>query len=106
MLPTDTACTQAVNIAMHADLEPRTPELIVGVAGECDTLASRQCAFADVRAAWAAHDMRLRIARLKRLGYTDAILKGDGEPAFVQLLHELKQRRSHSTQIQGPPPSV
>ena len=37
------------------------------------------------------------------LGHTDIILKGDGEPAFVQLMEEIERRRSHPTIIQNPP---
>ena len=42
-------------------------------------------------------------ADLDRLGYTDVILKSDGEPAIIQLLEELKKRRAHPTIIQHPP---
>ena len=34
---------------------------------------------------------------IDRLGYTEIILKGDGEPALVQVMREVKQRRSHPT---------
>ena len=40
---------------------------------------------------------------LDRLGYTDMILKSDGEPAILQLLEELKGQRSHPTLLQHPP---
>ncbi len=37
------------------------------------------------------------------LGHTEIILKGDGEPALIQLMEEITRRRSHSTIIQNPP---
>ena len=43
------------------------------------------------------------MADLDRLGYTEVILKGDGEPSVVQLMHEVKKRRSHPTMVQHPP---
>jgi hypothetical protein len=38
-----------------------------------------------------------------RLGYTEVILKGDGEPALQDVLQEVKRRRTHPTILQGPP---
>ena len=37
------------------------------------------------------------------LGYTEIILRGDGEPALVQVMNEVKRRRHHSTILQNPP---
>ena len=36
-------------------------------------------------------------------GHTDIILKGDGEPALVQLQNAIKAKRAHSTICQNPP---
>ena len=37
------------------------------------------------------------------MGHTEIILKGDGEPALVQVMEEVKRRRCHPTIIQNPP---
>ena len=37
------------------------------------------------------------------LGHTEIILKGDGEPALVQLQGVIKERRTHPTVCQNPP---
>ena len=43
------------------------------------------------------------MADIERLGYTDIIIKGDGEPALVQVMNEIKKRRAHSIIVQKPP---
>ena len=43
------------------------------------------------------------IEDIARLGYAEVLLKGDGEPALQDVLHEVKKRRTHSTILQGPP---
>lgn len=43
------------------------------------------------------------LADIERLGYTDIIIKGDSEPALVQVMNEIKKRRAHSTIVQTPP---
>ena len=40
---------------------------------------------------------------IDQMGHTDIILKGDGEPALVQVMEEVKKRRVHDTIIQNPP---
>ena len=40
---------------------------------------------------------------LDHLGHVDVILKGDGEPALVQLMKEVKKLRAQPTFIQHPP---
>ena len=40
---------------------------------------------------------------IEEMGYTDIILKTDGEPAIVQLATEVKNRRNKSTILQNPP---
>ena len=40
---------------------------------------------------------------IDNLGYTDLILKGDGEPALVQVMNEVKRQRSHKTILEHPP---
>ena len=37
------------------------------------------------------------------LGYTSIIIKGDGEPALVQVMKEVKKARKHDTIIENPP---
>ena len=37
------------------------------------------------------------------MGHTEIILKGDGEPALIQVMEEIKKRRCHPTIIQNPP---
>ena len=48
MSATDTACTQAVGVANHADLERTEKDLIADIAAECATLGSRQRIFERV----------------------------------------------------------
>ena len=36
---------------------------------------------------------------IERLGYTDVIVKGDGEPALVQFVQALKDPRKHPKRI-------
>ena len=36
------------------------------------------------------------------LGYTLLMLKGDGEPALVQVMNEVKRQRSHKTILEHP----
>ena len=43
------------------------------------------------------------IEDINRLGYTEVVLKGDGEPALQEVLQEVKRLRNHSTILQGPP---
>jgi len=43
------------------------------------------------------------IEDIDRLGHTEVILKGDGEPALQDVLQEVKRRRVHPTLLQGPP---
>ena len=40
---------------------------------------------------------------IERLGYVDIILKGDGEPALIDVMNAVKAKRDQPTQIQGPP---
>ena len=40
---------------------------------------------------------------IDRLGYTEVILKGDGEPALQDVLQEVKRQRVHPTIPKGPP---
>ncbi len=43
------------------------------------------------------------IEDIELMDHTEIILKGDGEPALIQLMEEIKKRRSHNTIIQNPP---
>ena len=36
------------------------------------------------------------------LGYTEIDLKGDGEPALIQVMEAVEGRRSHATRIHPP----
>ena len=40
---------------------------------------------------------------IANMGYTNIILKTDGEPALVQVAREVKKRRAHPTVLQHPP---
>ena len=40
---------------------------------------------------------------IDRLGHTEVILKGDGEPALQDVLREVKRQRVHPTLLNGPP---
>ena len=40
---------------------------------------------------------------IDQLGHVDLILKGDGEPALVQLMREVRRRRVQSTLLENPP---
>ena len=40
---------------------------------------------------------------IDNLGYTELILKGDGELALVQVMNEVKRQRSHKTILEHPP---
>ena len=37
------------------------------------------------------------------LGYTDVIIKGDGEPALVQVMEAIRERRQQRTLVENPP---
>ena len=47
--------------------------------------------------------VRELVADIDSLGHTKIILKGDGEPALVQLMNKIKQLRAHPTIVQNPP---
>ena len=40
---------------------------------------------------------------IESLGYTDVIIKGDGEPAIVQVMKEVQRKRTPKTVIENPP---
>ena len=40
---------------------------------------------------------------IDNLGYTELVLKGDGEPALVQVMNEVKRQRPHKTILEHPP---
>ena len=40
---------------------------------------------------------------IDEMGHTEIILKGDGEPALVQVMEAIKRRRSHSTILENSP---
>ena len=69
-------CRQEALLSLRRSVLPCTPirskrklELIADIAPECDTPANRQRIFAEVLGTWLMHDLRLFIARLRRLGY-------------------------------------
>ena len=43
------------------------------------------------------------IEDINRLGYTEVVPKGDGEPALQEVLQEVKRLRNHSTILQALP---
>ena len=47
--------------------------------------------------------MQKLLEDMERLGHTEVIIKSDGEPALVQVMEKLKERRSHPTIVQHPP---
>ena len=40
---------------------------------------------------------------IDNLGYTELVLKGDGEPALVQVMNEVKRQRPRKTILEHPP---
>ena len=47
--------------------------------------------------------LRQLIEDIDSLGYGKIILRGDGEPALIQLMNAIKKARSHETIIQNSP---
>ena len=43
---------------------------------------------------------------IDNMGYTDILLKGDGEPALTQVMEAVKQRRAHSTILVTRQPTI
>ena len=43
------------------------------------------------------------LADLDLLGHVEVIIKSDGEPALVQLMHEVKKKRRQPTLVRHPP---
>ena len=47
--------------------------------------------------------MERLIEDIDNTGHTNIILKGDGEPALVQVMNVIKEKRKHNTIIVNPP---
>ena len=62
--------------------------------------ASHICESKGISDSWVVQKL---VDDIDAWGYTDIIMKSDGEPALVKVVEEVKRRRKHSTIPQNPP---
>ena len=74
--------------------------VIVSKDDKTKIISSHVCLSKGVSDVWVIERILEDIARL---GHTDVMLKGDGEPALMQVLQEVKEQRKQPTTVQGPP---
>ena len=88
---------------MTGDSSMDTGELItLLIAKDSKTKAHFAC---QVRAKGSRdeHVLKSLLKFIGDLGHTKIILKGDGEPALVELMEAVKGKRDHETRIRNPP---
>ena len=73
---------------------------IVGRDKDTVSTFAHVCESKGISDKWAVNKV---IEDIDLMGHTEIILKGDGEPALIQLMDEIKRRRNHPTIIQNPP---